>query len=921
MANYNAIKATTNAYIKTNGQREITGAILNAVMIAAINSLGRFYQFVGVADPLTDPGVPDQNVAYFAANEGIYINFGNLSLYPGEVAILKYDGNWVKESLITIPKKVSDLENDLGFVSRLTSDLANYYTKTDTYTRGEVGEILLHYYDKEEVDSIVGSLSRLSFIVSWDGNSMPVVGNIPAGVSVTWDGNTYVGTLAPSSETSGRVYLVSNGNGNNMYITTGESSYSWIFYGNTDLDLTGYATKADLDVVRKPVLAISDNFTFTESINLFDKEAVTSGKAVNKETGALFNSPSFSASAYIDVSGFPAGTEIRIRKNTAYSGSAGFAVFNSSKVFTHGGSVVATLQEGDAFIRYSIPDGEEDIVMIYAGDEAYTGEYQPFGMVYSQLKDGVVTTPKIQDNSVTEEKISDGAVTTPKILDGNVTIDKVAFKVIYTPKNLLNPALLIAGKWVNVNGGLSNVTPSSYGYYDYIGVLPETAYHISRINNGSVNANGGYIGFYDSNKAFISSVSANGTKDFTTPAGCAFVRLSVTLNRLNEAQLEVGNARTTYEAYYAPYYKIDPNSVVFPDNGVTTPKIADGAVTQEKIAPGVHMPALPPKFSGFKEKGTLSAGNSISTSQMYIPKNYRIVATILGVFDSVEVGFGRNGQYGKWIEITPTNILVKSGTSGTTDATWSHGLTLGERTQVVISKNVSSTATIRLVNDYGEIYSNTISFAGKMGVPFIYNGNTSNPVDVELSFLPGDIDKEIWVFGDSYLGMTDNARWMYYMIQWGFTKFLLDARGGENASQGLTDLQNLLSTGAVPSIILWTHGMNGGTDENGNVNSTWLSVMESVMAICTSYGITLVMATIPTIPNASHAALNAWVRESGYRYIDFAEAVEEAGTTSWRGWGTPDALLSNDQVHPSVRGAVELAMRALQDFPEIMVSE
>ena len=46
MSQYQAIKAATNAYIKTNGRQEITGAILNAVMIATIDSLGKFYQFV-----------------------------------------------------------------------------------------------------------------------------------------------------------------------------------------------------------------------------------------------------------------------------------------------------------------------------------------------------------------------------------------------------------------------------------------------------------------------------------------------------------------------------------------------------------------------------------------------------------------------------------------------------------------------------------------------------------------------------------------------------------------------------------------------------------------------------------------------------------------------------------------------------------
>ncbi|MBR2747616.1 MAG: hypothetical protein IKD95_04615 [Bacteroidales bacterium] len=655
------------------------------------------------------------------------------------------------------------------------------------------------------------------------------------------------------------------------------------------------------------------------SPNLFDKSTVTSGKSVRKDSGALYTNSDFCASDYIPV---PEGaTSLYYSPAQSYSGVIGWAFYNSSKQFTHGGSsYTATPQEGDVYFRFSIRATNLDTTMLVVGtSEDIPSEYIPYGIITTtKFRDDIVENNNIADGAVNQNKLADSSVTAPKIADDSVTINKVAFKVMISPKNILNPALLIAGKWVNEMGGLSNVTPSSYGYYDYIGVAPETDYHISRINNGSVNANGGYIGFYDSNKTFISSVSANGTKDFTTPNGCAFVRISVTLNRLEEAQLEAGSQRTDYEAYFQPYYKIDPSLIELPENGVNAQNIAPGAVTQEKIAAGVMLPPKPEAFSGFKDEETLEAGQMLSLPQVYIKKSIRLVATIFGTIESVEIGVGRTSTYGKYVEVTPTDVIIK--VNGNVQSTTPHGLTLGSLTKVLITKGNGGTATIKVIDDYGNVFSTTYTFYA-VGTPFIYNGNSADSIGAALSFIPGDLLKSIWIFGDSYLGDNDPARWMYHIVNWGYTGFLLDARSGENASQGLVDLQNLIASGARPSFVCWFHGMNGGADSSGSVNATWLEKTQAVLDLCTAYGITPILATIPTIPAASHAALNNWVRSSGYRYIDFASVVEDANTNYWRGWGTENALLSSDEVHPTSHGAVELAMKALQDFPEITLAD
>lgn len=98
MANYATLKAAIQQVVKTNGANEITGALLQQSLLAMIDSLGNGYMYAGLATPSTNPGTPDQNVFYIASTAGTYSNFGSLVLSAGEVAILRYNGSWAKDT-------------------------------------------------------------------------------------------------------------------------------------------------------------------------------------------------------------------------------------------------------------------------------------------------------------------------------------------------------------------------------------------------------------------------------------------------------------------------------------------------------------------------------------------------------------------------------------------------------------------------------------------------------------------------------------------------------------------------------------------------------------------------------------------------------------------------------------------------------
>lgn len=104
MADFNALEALINAYIKQNGVQAITGQVLNGVLRGMVSALGKGWTIAeGDARPDTDPGTMTGPVAYVAHTAGTYVNFGGLIVNDGEVALLKYDEQtWTKEVLASL---------------------------------------------------------------------------------------------------------------------------------------------------------------------------------------------------------------------------------------------------------------------------------------------------------------------------------------------------------------------------------------------------------------------------------------------------------------------------------------------------------------------------------------------------------------------------------------------------------------------------------------------------------------------------------------------------------------------------------------------------------------------------------------------------------------------------------------------------
>lgn len=112
MGNYEQLKAAVSAVIKTNGNQEITGAVMQSALLSIISTVGDNATFAGIATPDTNPGTPDQNVFYIAAQPGVYSNFGGSELTDQVLIFTNKNGSWVKtDSGIATISKVVDLES------------------------------------------------------------------------------------------------------------------------------------------------------------------------------------------------------------------------------------------------------------------------------------------------------------------------------------------------------------------------------------------------------------------------------------------------------------------------------------------------------------------------------------------------------------------------------------------------------------------------------------------------------------------------------------------------------------------------------------------------------------------------------------------------------------------------------------------
>ena len=180
MSNYSTLKSSITTAVKQNGNKEITGALLQSVLLAMVNSLGAQYQFRGVATPGQSPGTPDYNVAYIAG-PGTYPNFGNKTVPSTYLGVLKYNGTWSVE-LIQLPGGENFFEN-LNNAASLKSAFTAGITTPQGDITAPAGVVLGKYSGKITVGAN-GDFNSLSAALSYASKYSRVFTNNGTGVEV-----------------------------------------------------------------------------------------------------------------------------------------------------------------------------------------------------------------------------------------------------------------------------------------------------------------------------------------------------------------------------------------------------------------------------------------------------------------------------------------------------------------------------------------------------------------------------------------------------------------------------------------------------------------------------------------------------------------------------------------------------------------
>lgn len=138
MGNYENLKTAIANVINTNGNNEITGAILQNILQTIVSTIGINATFAGIATPATNPGVADQNIFYLATEAGTYVNFNQIVIKAGEAAILtNKTGSWIKQtSGFATEERLTELSEEVGKYKDINGYIRIYTDAQDRFLWG-----------------------------------------------------------------------------------------------------------------------------------------------------------------------------------------------------------------------------------------------------------------------------------------------------------------------------------------------------------------------------------------------------------------------------------------------------------------------------------------------------------------------------------------------------------------------------------------------------------------------------------------------------------------------------------------------------------------------------------------------------------------------------------------------------------------
>lgn len=515
------------------------------------------------------------------------------------------------------------------------------------------------------------------------------------------------------------------------------------------------------------------------------------------------------------------------------------------------GVAVSSAGVSSYVLTYTVPAGVDEIIVSYLATMTDV-------VIKRHVLNYVERTPKVDE---LEEAVN---ILTNKETDTTVTS--------------LNPTI-VNGKFINLSG--AEQTNAGYYYFNVEDLSEGDVISVRSFYGQSTSIVIPYLRYVCAFDSVGSAQQSKGIENalgtYTVPQGITKVSVSIAAN-----------------------YPLADGVLVYRNTDVTDIKV------NENLNSAVFA-SYPQSVSG-----NMSASSSLTLTANSVKKNKQILFNAkISAFNKITIGQGTNDLNSARYEIDDTNVTYYRGTAST-GVVHPHGLTFADYISVTVSVNDEHIPTITVMTN-GGMFTVTESATWVGCMPNVYintDANTTLSACV-LSFVCDDTAEPLWIFGDSYVSYTAD-RWTYYISHMGYNKYLLNGYSGEEAAHGMEDFRNLLNYG-VPKYIVWALGMNNA-DLADQVDLVWNAVYNELKAICAEKKITLILCTIPNVPNRSHTYKNSIIMNSGYKYINFADAVGALNDSTWY-----TGMLSNDNLHPSVEGGKALAAEVLKDLPYICI--
>lgn len=509
--------------------------------------------------------------------------------------------------------------------------------------------------------------------------------------------------------------------------------------------------------------------------------------------------------------------------------------------------------------------------------------------VHNELVAHPEWTTTVQDGSITGVKIADNTIPDAKLAQtGGVleTVDEITDKMQLVTVKSKNLCREVNVGYMGTNGVI-DPTATGYRYTNHIPVSSGDRLLSFGTYGGVFRLQSlRFVAAFDSDNNAVSSAGTQDVNEYVVPEGISSVVL--TLYNTSTADFMVTNAYVALA--YEPYFEPQTFYVATSDFKTWLRKDPCAQVR-----------------GALTDGGTLEiAGRSaIKDGQTIVFKGH------LMAFNAIALNFDTTAQITNYVQVDDTNVTIKNSLTAAMSPV-AHGLTI--ENDICIEVEFSRGSGIITVTSNGESFTTTVPWhqaGGSVTQPQIKSDGTTCD-SAMLSVAYPAATRKTWYFGDSYISTGDAARWPHYLGDL-FENILLSGSSGAGSDSSVTALTALLAYG-TPDVAVFATGMNDGGDTTTTQSTSWKNRMTQFISLCKTNGVTPILCTIPTVSTVNNEQKNAWVRASGYRYIDFAAAVGANANGEWYA-----GMLSSDNVHPSAKGAKALYSQVLADLPEIFI--